>query len=147
MAATVDIWTVRAGFEVLDGDGTRGFIMPLSTAHAFNGWSDAFAAVGGNKTFPDGIRDLNLQLVVRPRLKLPYLFNTELLVRYHDFDGQRTGADLGREWNAQATAALTKHVSVALKFADFKRAASVPVGAATPPASRSKVWVTVEYRL
>lgn len=147
VAATFDIWTVRAGFEVLDGDGSRGFIFPLSTAHAFNGWSDSFAAVGGNKTFVDGIQDLNLQLVARPRLRLPYLFNTELLVRYHDFDAQRTGANLGHEWNAQVTASVTPQVSVALKFADFKRATTVPLGTAAPPASRSKFWITLEYRL
>ncbi|HTI66265.1 MAG TPA: alginate export family protein [Caulobacteraceae bacterium] len=147
VAATFDVWTAKAAYEVLEGDGTRGFITPLATTHLFNGWSDAFAGVGGNKTFVDGIKDFNLQLVVRPRKRWTYLFNTEFLARYHDFDDQRTGAALGHEWNAQVTAGITPNLSVALKYADFKRATTVPVGTAAPPASRSKFWITFEYRL
>src|SRR5690606_30118059 len=105
---TFDIWTLKASYEELEGDGTRGFIMPLSTAHVFQGWADAFAAVSGNQTFVDGLKDANLQLTVRPRRRWPHLFNIELLARYHDFDAARTGVDLGREWNLQATAAVTR---------------------------------------
>ena len=32
-------------------------------------------------------------------------------------------------------------------YADFKRESSVPPGSAPPPASRTKVWFTLEYRL
>jgi hypothetical protein len=144
LAATRGPVTARAAFEVLEGDGARGFVTPLATAHAFNGWSDTFAAVGGNKTFPDGIRDLNLQLVVRAGKRLG---GGELLVRYHDFDAQRTGADLGHEWDAQFALPLTKHLSTAVKYADFRRVRLAAPGTAAPPASRSKLWLTLEYRL
>jgi hypothetical protein len=147
VAATFDIWTAKASYEALDGDGARGFITPLATTHSFQGWADALAAVGGNKTFVDGIKDLNLQLVARPRFKLQYLYNLEFLARWHDFNAQRTGAALGHERDLQATAAVTPTLSVAVKYADFKRV-DVPVpGTAAPPASRNKFWFTLEYRL
>ena len=54
--------------------------------------------------------------------------------------------DLGHEWNLQYTAAITTRLSVQLKYADFERAKTVPVGTAAPPASRTKTWLTLEYK-
>ena len=34
-----------------------------------------------------------------------------------------------------------------LKYADFQRVGAVPLGTAAPPASRTKVWLTLEYKL
>lgn len=148
LAGTFDIYTLKASYEWLEGNGTRGFTTPLATTHAFQGWADAFVLpLGGNKSFVDGIEDLNLTANVKPRFKLTYLFNPDILVRYHDFDDHRTGADLGHEWDAQFQAAVTPKLTAALKYAKFTRAASVPVGTATPPPSRTKVWFTLEYKL
>lgn len=146
VAGTFDIYTIKAAYESLEGDGTRGFTTPLATVHAFNGWSDAFVSPGGNKSFVDGIKDLNLGLNVKPRFRATYFFNSDLIVRYHDFDDQRTGADLGHEWDAQFTAAITAKLSIQLKYADFKRVKTVPIGTANPPASRTKTWLTLEYK-
>lgn len=148
VAGTFDIYTAKLSWESLEGNGTRGFTTPLATVHAFQGWSDAFVQpLGGNKGFVDGIEDLNLSLNIKPRFRRTYLFNTDIIVRYHDFDAQRTGADLGREWNVQVQGAITPKLSVALKYADFKREALVPMGGAAPPPSRTKVWFTLEYKL
>jgi hypothetical protein len=148
LAGTFDIYTAKVSYESLEGNGTRGFTTPLATTHAFQGWSDAFVQpLGGNKGFVDGIEDLNFNFNAKPRLKLTYLFNLDILVRYHDFNDQRTGADLGHEWDAQIQAAINPKLSVALKYADFEREARVPLGTATPPASRTKLWLTLEYRL
>jgi hypothetical protein len=49
IAGTFDIYTVKAGYESLEGNGTRGFTTPLATVHAFQGWSDAFVSPGGAK--------------------------------------------------------------------------------------------------
>ena len=95
----------------------------------------------------DGIEDANLGFNAKPRFKRTYFFNTDFLVRYHDFDDQRTGADLGREWNAQVQAAINPKLSAAIKYADFERVTRVPAGTATPPPSRTKVWFTLEYKL
>ncbi|USQ98339.1 alginate export family protein [Caulobacter sp. RL271] len=146
LAGTFDIYTAKVAYESLEGDGTRGFTTPLATVHAFNGWSDAFVSPGGNKSFVDGIDDLNFSLNVKPRFRATYFFNTDIVARYHDFDDQRTGADLGHEWDLQFTAAITAKLSVQLKYADFQRVKTVPVGTATPPASRTKTWLTLEYK-
>lgn len=146
LAGTFDIYTVKLTYESLEGDGTRGFTTPLATVHAFNGWSDAFVSPGGNKSFVDGIKDLNLGVNVKPRFRSTYFFNTDIVARYHDFDDQRTGADLGHEWDLQFTAAITTKLSVQLKYADFQRVKTVPLGTATPPASRTKTWLTLEYK-
>ena len=68
-------------------------------------------------------------------------------MRGHHFEDQRTGAYLGREWDAQVQAAINPRLTAAIKYADFERARTVPVGTATPPAARTKVWFTLEYKL
>jgi hypothetical protein len=148
LAGTFDIYTAKVSWEQLEGNGTRGFTTPLATTHAFQGWSDAFVQpLGGNKGFVDGIEDFNLSLNVKPRFRRTYVFNADILVRYHDFNAERTGADLGSEWNVQVQAAITPKLTAALKYADFEREVSVPAGAAAPPPSRTKVWFTLEYKL
>lgn len=146
LAATFDIYTAKISYESFGGDGTRGFTTPLATVHAFNGWSDAFTSPGGNKSFVDGFEDLDLSLNIKPRFRATYFFNSDIVVRYHDFDDEKTGADLGREWDLQFTAAVTTKLSVQLKYADFQRVKTVPVGTATPPQSRTKTWLTLEYK-
>lgn len=149
VAATFDIWTGRLGYESLEGNGARGFTTPLATTHAFQGWSDAFVQpLGGNKGFVDGIEDLNATLNVKPRWKWPYLFNLDVLVRYHDFSAERTGARLGHEWDAQVVGTINPRLTAAIKYADFERDDSpVRAGRAAPPPSRTKVWFTLEYKL
>jgi hypothetical protein len=146
-SGTLGVYTARLGYESLEGDGTRGFTTPLGTVHAFNGWSDSWVSPGGNKSFADGLRDLNLGLNVKPRFKARRLSNLDLLVRYHDFDAQRTGADLGHEWELQLTAAITPRLSLLAKYADFRREGAVPTGTQAPPPSRTKAWLSLEYRL
>lgn len=147
IAGTFDIYTVKASYESLEGDGVRGFTTPLATVHAFQGWADAFVSPGGNKSFVDGIEDANLTFTAKPRFKRTYFFNTEFLVRYHDFNGHRTGADLGHEWDVAFAASITPKLSIQLKYADFKRERTAPAGTATSPASRTKAWITLEYKL
>jgi hypothetical protein len=146
VAGTFDIYTARVTYESLEGNGARGFTTPLATTHAFQGWADAWVAPAGNKSFVDGIKDLALTFQAQPRFKFTYLFNPALIVSYHDFNDQRTGADLAREWNVQATAAITTKLTALVKYADFKRETAVPFGTAAPPADRSKLWVSLEYR-
>lgn len=148
LAGTFDIYTAKVDYEQLDGNGARGFSTPLATTHLFQGWADAWVMpAGGNKSFVDGLKDLNLSLDIKPRFKLPYLFNTDLFVRWHHFDDQRTGVHLADEWDAQVMAAITPKLSAGLKYADFERVGSVPKGTATPPPSRQKVWFTLEFKL
>ena len=84
---------------------------------------------------------------MKPRFKPKYFYHTARLVRYHHFDDERTGAHLANEWDAQVMAAITPKLSLGLKYADFKRESTVPLGTAAPPPSRKKVWFTLEYKL
>ena len=148
LAGTFDIYTAKVSWESLEGNGTRGFTTPLATTHAFQGWADAFVQpLGGNKGFVDGLEDLNFSFNAKPRFRAAYFFNADIIVRYHDFNDQRTGADLGHEWDAQVQAAITPKLTAALKYADFERKTRVPAGTAAPPPSRTKIWFTLEYKL
>lgn len=146
LAGAFDIWTLRLGYERLEGNGTRGFFTPLGTTHLFNGWSDAFATAGGNKTHVDGIEDLNIQLTVQPRWRFTYWSNTQFIARYHDFNAERTGADLASEWDLQMQAAITPKLTFLVKHADYDREEAVPAGTTLAPPDRRKTWVSLEYR-
>jgi hypothetical protein len=137
--------TLKGDYELLGGNGTRGFVTPLATTHGFQGWADAWGAVGGNKTHVDGLKDLNFSLAWKA--PLPRLGNPELLVRHHDFWAERTGAKLADEWDAQVSAPLTPHLTAAIKCAAFRREAAVPAGTTLAPPSRTKVWATLEFKL
>ena len=146
--AAYGVYSVKADYEVLEGNGARGFTTPLATTHAFQGWADAWVQpLGGNKGFVDGLKDFNLTLEARPKIAAGPFSKPALLLRYHDFDDQRTGVKLAHEWDAQAQAALSARLSVALKYADFQRVGGAPLGTAPPPASRTKIWLTLEYKL
>ncbi|HWA62853.1 MAG TPA: hypothetical protein VG939_15840 [Caulobacteraceae bacterium] len=146
-AATWRRATLKADYEQLNGDGVHAFVTPLATTHAFQGWADAWAAVGGNKIHVDGLKDLNFTLVLKPKSPAPFLRNPEILVRRHDFWAERTGAKLAAEWDAQVQAGVTPKLTCALKYADFRREAQVPAGTTLAPPSRRKVWLTLEFKL
>ena len=150
-AASVDaasgIWAGRISYEVLGGDGTRGFITPLQSSHGMQGWADAFSAMGGAKTFVDGLQDLNFQVVSRPKWKFGTFGNPQFTLRQHDFRNPRFDAALARETDAEATLALTPKLSLTTQYADFQAASHRPVGAAAVPASRTKLTVGLEFKL
>ncbi len=141
--ATWDVFTVKLNYESLEGNGTQGFITPLGTVHAFEGFADVFASTGGNKTFADGINDLNLTMTVAGHTRpwAPWFINPTLTVVYHDMDTTRLSRPIGKEWDAVLTAGLTKNLSLMLKYADFQRADP------TMPASRTKTWIMLQYKL
>lgn len=137
LAATWGPTTARLGYESLEGNGPdRRFQTPLATLHAYQGWADAFLS-----TPNDGINDLNATLNFKPRWRLDHLFNIDLTVRYHDYTFERTGDDLGSEWNASASAQITRRLGWIVKWADYDG------DAALAPADRSKVWAGLEFRL
>ena len=142
-AATYDIFTAKVNYESLGGNGVIGFITPLGTNHAFQGFSDVFSGTGGNKTLPNGIKDLSYSFVIAGHTKpwAPYIMNPTLTLIYHDFQSEHVDADIGTEWDVVVAAGLTKNLSLVLKYADFQRAGP------TMPASRTKSWIMLQYKL
>lgn len=127
-------FTARAGYESLGGEGAgRRFVTPLATGHAFQGWADVFL-----NTPDDGVEDLYLTGIYRAP-ELPFASSSTLTVTWHDYEAERTGADLGEEWNAQYASAITPHLNFLLKYADYDG-----VGA---PADTTRTWVGLEYKL
>jgi hypothetical protein len=128
--------TARIAYESLEGNGPqRRFQTPLATLHVFQGWADVFL-----NTPDDGIEDANFSINVRPRWRRNHLFNIDFTGRYHEFEAERTGADLGSEFDFSASASFTPRVSGIVKYADYDG----PGGAF---ADRTKFWLGLEFRL
>jgi hypothetical protein len=146
-SATYDIYTLKLNDEVLSGNGTVGFVTPLGTTHAFQGFADVFSATGGNKTFAKGLNDLNLTLVAAGHTKpwAPWFMNPTATFVYHDLKADLTHEKIGTEWDAVLVAGLTKNLSLMLKYADFAKSTSTIDPAL--PASRSKTWIALNYKL
>jgi len=134
LSGTWDVFTLKGNYEVLGGDGVRGFATPLASLHPFQGWSDVFLTTPAN-----GIKDANLALAIKPKLKLGPLSNIVLTGAYHDFKAQRGGAALGSEVDVQISTAITKQLSALIKFADYDGVSGFP--------SRQKVWLGLEFKL
>jgi hypothetical protein len=128
-------FTVSGSYELLEGDGVRGFSTPLATLHAFQGWADVFLT-----TPAAGIEDMNVTGRYAPTWTAGPISAPVFLVRYHEFEADQTGVDLGSEIDAQFTARLTPKVTGIVKLADYD-------GPAGGPADRTKVWLGLQFTL
>ena len=118
--------TVKAGWEVLGGDGSYGFSTPYATLHAFNGWADRFLT-----TPKDGLDDRYLGAEGK-------LGKAAWVTRWHDFRADHGGHHYGSEFDASISYPLRAQLSGLLKVADYRSG-----GFAT---DERKVWVSLEYR-
>jgi hypothetical protein len=143
-AYTLDYWTadltlgrgpisLKGAYEVLEGDGVRGFSTPLATLHAFNGWADVFLV-----TPAAGLEDASVTLGYKAAAPIGPFKNIALTAVWHDFEAETTGASLGEEIDLQATAAINPKFSVIAKYADYD---GVPGFA-----SREKLWLGFEVK-
>jgi hypothetical protein len=113
-SATIDRWSAGVGTERLGsgrdalGGGRVGFRTPLSTAHAFNGWADAFL-----NTPAEGLDDRYGFVQVM----LPH--NIPLRVIHHRFRTATDGAALGSETDLIATWQFGAHWAFLAKFAAY----------------------------
>jgi hypothetical protein len=129
-----DRWTVTAGGERLDGDGTRGFATPLATLHAFQGWADVFLT-----TPPDGVTDLYAGFSYNTRL-WPAAQPVTFSLVAHDFSDDGADGELGSELDGLVRVTLNEHASLEAKAAYFD-------GDDPRFADRTKFWLAFEYRL
>ncbi len=121
-------WVLKAGVEVLGGNGTYAFQTPFAAAHAFNGRADVFA--GG--TPPAGLVDTYASLA------LP-LGGTWVAVTYHDFESDAGGLSYGDEWDLTASRRFGKHWRVAFEVSSYR--------ANTFSADTTKVSLSIRYEL
>ena len=127
--------SLRAGIESLEGEGPgRRFVTPLATGHAFQGWADVFLL-----TPNDGVTDVYVAPTFRPAFSAPYLSSPSLTIAWHDFEAERTGADLGEELDVIATASITRRLSVLIKYADYDGTGA--------PAETTRTWLGFEFKI
>jgi hypothetical protein len=127
---------LRAGYEVLEGDGTNAFQTPLATGHKFNGLTDRFLT-----TPADGLEDFYL-LLDAPLPTEGWLSDLTLKAGYHQYWAEKGGSDYGWEWNA----GLFK--TFAVGFGSFKLGLEYASYDADNFASDTdKFWLTVQFQI
>lgn len=100
-------WTLRAAWELKDGDGSSAVQTPLGTNHGKNGFADRMVV-----TPPDGSHDYYVRLAMdRDRWSW--------LVDYHEFRAARGDARQGSEIDLQVRFAPTDDLNLYLKAAHY----------------------------
>jgi hypothetical protein len=124
-------FTVKAGYESLEGNGIESFRTPLATLHKFQGFADVFLT-----TPRDGIEDL--QMVAEYTVKeVPVVGTVKLGAWYHDFESQRGNTDYGDEIDLLISIEPVKGVAIEAKFADYHGRGGF--------ADLERAWFGVEY--
>ncbi len=100
--------TLKAGYEVLDGDRTRAIQMPLATLFAFNGWSDRFLG----STPAIGLIDQYASIGAKVQ-------GISIIAAYHNFDAEEGSLDHGEEWNFRIARPFFGHLTLALRYAAY----------------------------
>ena len=129
--AKLNGFTARLAYEQLEGNGTRGFVTPLATLHAFQGFTDNFLATPGS-----GITDVQGYV--------DYVFkdvggigNIKVAGWYHDFDADVGSEDLGEEFDFLVALKPWKGTALAFKYASFSGADLRP--------DVSKFWLSLDF--
>ena len=118
--------TLKAGYEVLGGDGTVSFQTPLATLHAMNGWADQFLV-----TPLGGLKDAYVSAGTT-------FHGVKLDAIYRDFRADQGGAHYGTEWDLMAAMPVGKNYSVGAKYAGYR--------AKTFSVDTDKFWLWVEAK-
>jgi hypothetical protein len=126
--------TGKLGYEVLGSDnGNYGFLTPLATLHAFNGWADQFLL-----TPDEGLQDLYIAVGGK-------LVGGKWLIVYHDFSADKpspTVDDLGSEIDLRYVYPFKKRYKVGIKYAAYSAG---DVGAGKVNTDKLWVWMTASF--
>lgn len=112
--------------ERLGADKDAGVALqtPLATLHAFQGWADKLMT-----TPKSGLRDRYVGASTT-------LKGTALTAVWHDYEADAGSAELGSEWNLQASHTFAKRYTLTAKYADYR--------AETFAKDTQKVWLMAE---
>lgn len=108
-------FTVKLGQEVFGAKDGANFATPLATLHKFQGWNDVFL---GNTFNPTG----NLSMTGLEDSTLTVMGKVgpgKLMVVYHDFSSEETGADFGTEVDVSYSMTFGKNYYAGVKFGIF----------------------------
>jgi hypothetical protein len=127
-------WTLGAGYEVLEGDGAKGFTTPLATLHRFQGWADKFLTTPVN-----GISDFYASAAFQKKGVGP-LETLAINAAWHKYDSQRGSLDYGDELNLQLQGRYRRYTGT-LKYAAYNATSATPL----TTRDTDKLWAQVEY--
>jgi hypothetical protein len=130
LMGTYQQFSAGAGYEVMSGNGVKGFTTPLATLHKFDGWADKFLTTPVN-----GVDDLYFSAGYTEKNVGPFA-TVSATATYHRFTSDRLSLHYGNEINAQLQAKWQKY-TFTLKFADYN--------ADRLFTDTRKVWAQVEY--
>jgi hypothetical protein len=105
-------YSIGAGVEILEGNGTKGFTTPLATLHKFQGWADKFLT-----TPADGIDDRYVTAAIS-RQRWAALDMLSIVATYHRYEAERGSLHYGSEADLQAQAKW-RHLTGTLKYAQY----------------------------
>lgn len=134
LTGTYRQYSLGAGYEVLQGNGLKGFSTPLATLHRFQGWADKFLATPVN-----GIEDAYVNAGYSRKGVGP-LETLGISASWHDFKSQRLSIDYGTEIDLQLQARYRRFTGT-LKYAHYDAAASTPAAVR----DTDKLWVQMDF--
>jgi hypothetical protein len=134
LTATFRQYSAGAGYEVLEGDGVKGFSTPLATLHKFQGWADKFLTTPVN-----GLEDKYINLGYLKKGFGP-LETFSVALSWHDYDSERLSINYGEELNLQLQGKFRRFTGT-LKYADYNAAASTPLAVR----DTSKFWAQLDF--
>ena len=124
--------SLGAGFEMLEGEGVKGFATPLATIHKFLGWADKFLV-----TPPNGLEHRYATLGFARKGVGAFDALSATLV-YHRFESSRLNIDYGSELDLQLQGTWHR-VTGLIKFANYD--------AHDFATNTTKYWLQIEYAL
>jgi hypothetical protein len=130
LTGTFRQYSVGAGYEMMEGNGVKGFTTPLATMHKFDGWADKFLA-----TPPNGLERRYMTLGYLKK-GVGALDTFSATVVYHDFRSDRLNLDYGSEIDVQLSAKWHRFSGL-LKYASYD--------ASTFATDTSKYWAEISY--
>jgi hypothetical protein len=134
LTGTFRQYSLGAGYELLEGDGVKGFATPLATLHKFQGWADKFLATPVN-----GLADLYVNAGYTRKGVGP-LETLGITASWHDFESDIGSIDYGSELNLQLSAKFRRFTGT-LKLADYDAAATTPIAVR----DTQKLWAQLDY--
>lgn len=127
---------LKVDYEVLTGNGTKSFLTPLATGHAFQGWNDRFLV-----TPPDGIEDTFITAVMDA-------FGAKFIASYHMIESDNLSYDYGDELDLLVTKTFNKHYTFGAKvgFYDADRNAMNIARGGNRAADVTKTWIWAQIK-
>ncbi len=109
--STLILKVLKAGFgyEVLEGNGNKGFTTPLATLHKFNGWADVFLVTPAN-----GLKDLYFWIGSKKIAD-----SITIKAGYHIFKSENTSVDYGNEIDFTTKYVINKSMNLILKASSY----------------------------